>query len=67
LIDAEVQKILWFARFPVTRFHKEGDAAIVEISDIRFQQARRDRPAGFTYRVRFDLNGIVVSKGWATR
>jgi len=63
----EVQKILWFARFPVTRFHKEGDLAVVEISDIRFQQARRDRPAGFTYRVRFDSNGIVVSKGWATR
>jgi membrane-bound metal-dependent hydrolase YbcI (DUF457 family) len=63
----EVQKILWFARFPVTRFHKEGDAAIVEISDIRFVQTRRDRPAAFTYRVRFGSDGNVLSKGWVTR
>jgi hypothetical protein len=39
----------------------------VEISDIRFVQTRRDRPAGFTYRVRFDINGNVLSKGWAAR
>src|SRR6266478_2974403 len=35
----EVQKILWFSRFPVTRFHKEGEVGVVEISDIRFAQA----------------------------
>src|SRR6266851_3993855 len=29
----EVQKVLWFARFPVTYFHKESDVAVVEISD----------------------------------
>jgi membrane-bound metal-dependent hydrolase YbcI (DUF457 family) len=63
----EVQKVLWFARFPVTRFHKDGDIAIVEISDIRFASARRDRPASFTYRVRFDLTGKVLSQGWVTR
>lgn len=63
----EVQKVLWFARFPVTYFHKEGDAAIVEISDIRFVQTRRDRPAAFTYRVRFGTDGNVVSQGWVTR
>lgn len=63
----EVQKVLWFARFPVTRFHKEGDQAIVEISDVRFVQARRDRPAAFTYRVRLSANGNVVSQGWVTR
>ncbi len=63
----EVQKVLWFARFPVTRFHKEGQEAIVEISDLRFPQTRRDRPAGFTYRVRFTSDGNVLSKGWATR
>jgi membrane-bound metal-dependent hydrolase YbcI (DUF457 family) len=62
----EVQKVLWFARFPVTRFHKEGDVAIVEFADIRFQSARRDRPASFTYRVRFAADGNVVSKGWVT-
>ena len=63
----EVQKVLWFARFPVTRFHKEGDVAVVEISDIRFVQSRRDRLAPFTYRVRFSTDGNVLSKGWVTR
>jgi membrane-bound metal-dependent hydrolase YbcI (DUF457 family) len=63
----EVQKVLWFSRFPVTRFHKEGDVAVVEIADIRFASFRRDRPVGFTYRVRFGPDGNVLSKGWATR
>ncbi len=63
----EVQKVLWFSRFPVTRFHKEGDVAVVEISDIRFVQTRRDRPPSFTYRVRFGTDGNVLSQGWATR
>jgi membrane-bound metal-dependent hydrolase YbcI (DUF457 family) len=63
----EVQKVLWFARFPVTRFHKEGDTAVVEISDMRFAQVRRDRPAAFTYRVRFGVDGNVASMGWVTR
>jgi membrane-bound metal-dependent hydrolase YbcI (DUF457 family) len=63
----EVQKVLWFSRFPVTRFHKEGDVAVVEISDIRFVQTRRDRPPSFTYRVRFGADGSVLSQGWATR
>src|SRR5207247_1676895 len=53
----EVQRVLWFSRFPVTRFHKEGDVAVVEIADIRFVQIRRDRPAAFTYRVRFGADG----------
>ena len=60
----EVQTVLWFARFPVTRFHKEGDDAIVEISDLRFPQMRPDRPASFTYRVRFAPDGAVLSQGW---
>jgi membrane-bound metal-dependent hydrolase YbcI (DUF457 family) len=49
----EVQKVLGFARFPVVQFHKEGGDAIVEFFDKRFPQIRRDRPASFTYRVRF--------------
>ena len=61
----EAQIFLWFARFPVTRFHKEGGDAIVEFSDARFPQMRRDRPSGFTYRVRMDESGKVISKGWA--
>jgi membrane-bound metal-dependent hydrolase YbcI (DUF457 family) len=60
----EVQKVLWFSRFPVTRFHKEGDDAVVEISDKRFPQVRPDRPSAFTYRVRFGAQGQVVSQGW---
>jgi membrane-bound metal-dependent hydrolase YbcI (DUF457 family) len=63
----EVQKVLWFSRFPVTRFRKEGELAVVEISDIRFVQTRRDRPASFTYRVQFGSAGNVLSKGWVTR
>jgi hypothetical protein len=63
----EVQKVLWFARFPVTRFRKEADIAIVEIFDLRFVETRRDRPAAFTYRVRFGADGGVVSQGWVKR
>jgi membrane-bound metal-dependent hydrolase YbcI (DUF457 family) len=63
----EVQKVLWFARFPVTRFHKEGTDAIVEFSDLRFAQIRKDRPASFTYRVRFSQQGEVLSQGWVKR
>jgi membrane-bound metal-dependent hydrolase YbcI (DUF457 family) len=61
----EVQKVLWFARFPVTRFQKDGDTAVVEISDVRFPRMRPDRPSAFTYRVRFDAAGNVLSQGWA--
>ncbi len=63
----EVQKVLWFSRFPVTRFHKEGDVAVVEISDLRFPRARPGRPASFTYRVSFGAEGNVLSQGWVTR
>lgn len=63
----EVQKVLWFARFPVTRFHKEGDEALVEITDLRFTRTRPGRPASFTYRVRFASDGNVLSQGWLTR
>jgi membrane-bound metal-dependent hydrolase YbcI (DUF457 family) len=63
----EVQKVLWFARFPVTRFHKEGEEAVVEISDLRFARSLPGRPPSFTYRVTFTADGNVVSKGWVTR
>ena len=61
---AEVQRVLWFARFPVVRFRQEGTASVVEFSDLRFPQVRRNRPAPFTYRVTFDASGNVLSKGW---
>jgi membrane-bound metal-dependent hydrolase YbcI (DUF457 family) len=60
----EVQKVLWFARFPVTRFHKEGTEAVVEFSDLRFPTIRKDRPAGFTYQVKFAKDGTLLSQGW---
>jgi membrane-bound metal-dependent hydrolase YbcI (DUF457 family) len=60
----EVQRVYWFSRFPVTRFHKEGSDAIVDIYDARFPQVRRDRPASFTYRVKMDESGKVISQGW---
>jgi membrane-bound metal-dependent hydrolase YbcI (DUF457 family) len=63
----EVQKVFWFARFPVTQFHMENGQAIVEISDLRFPRMRPDRPGGFTYRVRFDADGTIISKGWQGR
>ena len=63
----EVQKVLWFARFPVTRFHKEGSEAIVDILDVRFSRSTADRPPAFTYRVRFGADGSLLSQGWATR
>ena len=63
----EVQKVLWFARFPVMRFHKEGEEAVVEVSDLRFARMVSSRPSAVTYQVRFDGNGNVASQGWATR
>ena len=63
----EVQKVLWFARFPVTRFHKEGSDAIVDISDVRFSRTTAGRAPAFTYRVRFGEGGGLLSQGWVTR
>ena len=63
----EVQKVLWFSRFPVTRFHMENGEPIVEIADLRFAPIRPDRPRGFTYQVRFDVVGNVISQRWLNR
>ena len=60
----EVQKVLWFSRFPVTRFRQEGSDAVVEFTDLRFAQIRKDRPGSFTYQVRFSADGAVLSQGW---
>ena len=63
----EVQKYFSFARFPVTRFHKEGSEAVVEFLDVRFPQIRRDRPPSFEYRVRFNASEEVLSQGWVKK
>ncbi len=59
----EVQTYLWFARFPVFRWHKEGANTVLELADLRFFQ-RRGRQS-FTYRVTFDANRSVVQQGWS--
>jgi membrane-bound metal-dependent hydrolase YbcI (DUF457 family) len=63
----EVQEFFWFARFPVTRFHKEGSEAVVDFLDVRFPQIRRDRPPSFEYRVRLSADGEVLSQGWVKK
>jgi len=60
----EVQKVLWFDRFPVTRFHEESGEQVVEFSDMRFPQIGRRRTPSFTYQVRFGPGGNVLSRGW---
>jgi membrane-bound metal-dependent hydrolase YbcI (DUF457 family) len=62
----DVQTFFWFARFPVTRFHKEGNQAVVEFVDLRFPQSR-ERSGAFTYRVRMDASGKLISQGWVER
>jgi len=61
----QVQKVLWFDRFPVTRYHEEAGEPIVEFSDMRFPQMGKRRTPSFTYRVRFDPAGKVLEQGWA--
>jgi len=61
----QVQKALWFDRFPVTRYHEEAGEPIVEFSDMRFPQMGKRRTPSFTYRVRFDPGGKVLEQGWA--
>jgi len=59
----QVETFFWFARFPITRYHKEGTDSVVEFFDARFPH--RDRgPSPFTYQVRFDASGAVLSQGW---
>jgi membrane-bound metal-dependent hydrolase YbcI (DUF457 family) len=59
----QVQTFFWFARFPITRFHKEGADSIVEFYDARFPHRSRG-PSPFTYQIRFDANGAVLYQGW---
>lgn len=58
----EVQTYLWFARFPVFRWRKDGTNTIVEFTDLRFFQ-RRGR-SSFTYQVAFDAGRKVIHQGW---
>jgi membrane-bound metal-dependent hydrolase YbcI (DUF457 family) len=60
----QVQKVLWFDRFPVTRYHEEAGEPIVEFSDMRFPRMGSGRTPSFTYHVRFDPAGKVLEQGW---
>ncbi len=67
----DVQKYLWFARFPVFRYLEEGGNHIVQISDLSFYRAGRTRvdatseaPLNFTYQVVYAADDHVVSAGW---
>jgi membrane-bound metal-dependent hydrolase YbcI (DUF457 family) len=60
----QVRTFFWFARFAVTRFHKESGLSVVEFSDLRFPHIRPDRPASFTYEVRFGSSENILSQGW---
>jgi len=59
----EVRTVLWFARFPVTRFHKEGAEASWKSPTYASPQMKPGRPSSFTYRVRFAQDGTVMSQG----
>ena len=62
-----VQRVLAFARFPITRFHREGAVSVVEIADVRFHSLIPGRVWPFTYRVRLDAEGRILSQGWVRR
>ena len=61
----QVQKVLWFDRFPVTRYREEAGEPVVEFSDMRFPKLGRAHTQPFTYRVRFSPSGEVLKQGWA--
>jgi membrane-bound metal-dependent hydrolase YbcI (DUF457 family) len=61
----QVQKVLWFDRFPVTRYREEAGEPVVEFSDMRFPKLGRAHTQPFTYRVRFSPSGKVLEQGWA--
>jgi hypothetical protein len=60
----EVQTFLWFARFPVMRYHEENGRHIVDFTDLRFGLSDNDNPAAFAFRVVLDANGNVIFSGW---
>lgn len=60
----EVQTFLWFARFPVMRYHEENGRHVVDFTDLRFGLSDNDNPAAFAFRVVLDAQGNVLSSGW---
>jgi membrane-bound metal-dependent hydrolase YbcI (DUF457 family) len=69
----DVQKFLWFARFPVARVLERDGQTVVQITDLRFYGNRPQavRPganaafdSGFTFEVVFGQDGRVLSDHW---
>ncbi len=60
----EVQTFLWFARFPVLRYHEAHGQHVVDLADLRFGIGDNDHPSAFTYRVVLDAQGNVLSSDW---
>ena len=59
----QVRTYLWFARFPVVRYRRDGDRHIVEYGDQRFQSSR-DQGTNVSFRVTFDDRGQVLYQGF---
>lgn len=69
----DVQKFLWFARFPVARVFQRDGQDVVQITDLRFYGNRPQSPrpggdaafdSGFTFEVVFGADGRVLSDHW---
>jgi membrane-bound metal-dependent hydrolase YbcI (DUF457 family) len=69
----DMQKFLWFARFPVARVLDRDGQSVVQITDLRFygNRPQAPRPAadaafdgGFTFEVVFGQDGRVLSDHW---
>jgi membrane-bound metal-dependent hydrolase YbcI (DUF457 family) len=63
---SSVRTYLNFARFPVIRSFRDGNAQVVELGENRFQAGTRRGPQPFTYEVVFDATGKVTEEGWLT-
>lgn len=65
---ATVKTFLGFARFPMVRYHREGDREVVDFSDFRFFSYDRRRPVHpFTYQVVLSVDGKLIEQGWLQR
>ena len=62
-----VRTYLWFARFPVMRFIQYDGDRIVEYADPRFFAGASQETVPFSFAVRFDSEGNLISYGWLPR
>jgi hypothetical protein len=70
----DVQKFLWFARFPLFQYFERNGQRVVRITDMRFYGVGKppvladvgapdEIETTFTYEVVFSLDGHVISQG----